>query len=75
MDEARELLDQYRQALTVNQSQGHIFRVVNYFALVATAGELAKKANITGWKTGTAFNALQKVFIEDPSITYNKVEG
>lgn len=62
MDEARELLDQYRQALTVNQSQGHIVRVANYFALVATAGELATKANITGWKTGTAFNAAQKVF-------------
>lgn len=62
MDEARELLDQYRQVLTVNQSQGHIVRVANYFALVATAGELATKANITGWKTGTAFNAVQKVF-------------
>ncbi|MCU4449203.1 DUF927 domain-containing protein [Acinetobacter lwoffii] len=62
MDEARELLDQYRQVLTVNQSQGHIVRVANYFALVATAGELATKANITGWKAGTAFNAVQKVF-------------
>lgn len=62
MDEARELLDQYRQSLTVNQSQGHIVRVANYFALVAVAGELATKANITGWKAGTAFNAVQKVF-------------
>ena len=60
--EAMELLEQYRQALTANQSQGHIVRVANYFALVATAGELATKANITGWKTGTAFNAVQKVF-------------
>lgn len=62
MDEARELLEQYRQALTMKQSQGHIVRVANYFALVATAGELATKANITGWKRGTAFNAVQKVF-------------
>lgn len=62
MDEARELLEQYRQALTMNQSQGHIVRVANYFALVATAGELATKASITGWKAGTAFNAVQKVF-------------
>ena len=60
--EAMELLEQYRQALTANQSQGHIVRVANYFALVATAGELATKANITGWKTGTALNAVQKVF-------------
>src|SRR5690606_19376870 len=60
--EAMELLEQYRQALTLNQSQGHIVRVANYFALVATAGELATKANITGWKAGTAFNAVAKVF-------------
>jgi uncharacterized protein (DUF927 family) len=60
--EARELLDQYRQALTVNQSQGHIVRVANYFALVATAGEMATSAGITGWEAGTAFNAVQMVF-------------
>lgn len=62
IDEAEKLLEHYRQALTVNQSQGHIIRVANYFALVATAGELATKADITGWKAGTAFNAVQKVF-------------
>lgn len=60
--EATELLNQYRDALSVNQVQGHIKRVASYFAIVATAGELASKANITGWKTGTAFNAVQKVF-------------
>ena len=62
MSEARELSEQYRKVLTVNQSQGHIVRVANYFALVATAGELATRAGITGWKAGTAFNAVQKVF-------------
>lgn len=62
MSEARELSEQYRKVLTVNQSQGHIVRVANYFALVATAGELAIRAGITGWKAGTAFNAVQKVF-------------
>lgn len=60
--EARELLDQYRQVLTLNQSQGHIVRVANYFALVATAGEMAASAGITGWEAGTAFNAVQMVF-------------
>lgn len=60
--EARELLEQYRQALTLNQSQGHIVRVANYFALVATAGEMAASAGITGWEAGTAFNAVQMVF-------------
>ncbi len=62
MDVARDLLEAYREALIDSNTQGHITRVANYFALVATAGELATKANITGWKTGTAFNAVQKVF-------------
>lgn len=62
MSEAREFSEQYRKVLTMNQSQGHIVRVANYFALVATAGELATRAGITGWKAGTAFNAVQKVF-------------
>lgn len=60
--DARALLDQYRDALTGKHVQGHIARVASYFAIVATAGELATKANITGWKTGAAFNAVQKVF-------------
>lgn len=62
MNCARALLDQYREALAEKHTQGHITRVANYFALVATAGELATQANITGWKTGTAFTAVQKVF-------------
>lgn len=62
MGEARELLELYRQNLTINQSQGHIVRVANYFALVATAGEMATKAGLTGWEAGTAFNSVQSVF-------------
>ncbi|WP_151713469.1 DUF927 domain-containing protein [Acinetobacter bereziniae] len=62
IDQARELFDQYRNALTFNQDQGHIKRVASYFALVAVAGELASLAKITGWNTGTAFNAVQTVF-------------
>ncbi|MFW1645233.1 DUF927 domain-containing protein [Acinetobacter guillouiae] len=62
MSDARALLDQYREALIDQHTQGHIIRVANYFALVATGGELATRANITGWKTGTAFTAVQKVF-------------
>lgn len=62
MDDARDLLEAYREVLTESNTQGHITRVANYFALVATAGELATKANITGWKTGTALNAVKKVF-------------
>lgn len=60
--QAEQLLDQYREALASHHTQGHIVRVANYFALVAVAGELASQANITGWQSGTAFNAVQQVF-------------
>lgn len=60
--QAEHLLEQYRGVLAANHTQGHIVRVANYFALVAVAGELATQANITGWKSGTAFNAVQQVF-------------
>lgn len=60
--QAEQLLDQYREALAAHHAQGHIVRVANYFALVAVAGELASQANITGWQSGTAFNAVQQVF-------------
>ena len=60
--QAEQLLDQYREALASHHTQGHIVRVANYFALVAVAGELATQANITGWQSGTAFNAVQQVF-------------
>ena len=60
--QAEQLLEQYRGVLAANHTQGHIVRVANYFALVAVAGELATQANITGWKSGTAFNAVQQVF-------------
>lgn len=32
------------------------------FAVVAVAGEMATQAKITGWQTGTALNAVAKVF-------------
>ena len=60
--QAEQLLDQYREALAAHHTQGHIVRVANYFALVAVAGELASQAHITGWQSGTAFNAVQQVF-------------
>ena len=60
--QAEQLLEQYREALAAHHTQGHIVRVANYFALVAVAGELASQANITGWQSGTAFNAVQQVF-------------
>lgn len=62
IEQAHELLTQYRETLTAQYTQGHIVRVANYFALVAVAGELATQAGITGWIAGTAFNAVQNTF-------------
>ncbi len=62
MEQAKQLLNQYRESLVGEHTQGHISRVANYFAVVAVAGELATHAKITGWQSGTTFNAVAKVF-------------
>ncbi|MCH4243341.1 DUF927 domain-containing protein [Acinetobacter gerneri] len=62
VNQARQLLDQYNHGLFAKHNEGHIVRVANAFALIATAGELATQAGITGWQTGTAFNAVKTVF-------------
>lgn len=59
---AKQLWEQYRTPLIQGHTEGHIVRVANTFALIATAGELATLAGITGWQTGTAFSAVQTVF-------------
>ena len=62
IDTAKQLLERYNLELIAEHTQGHIVRVANAFALIATAGELATQAGITGWQTGTAFNAVKTVF-------------
>ena len=62
--QAKQLLERYNLELIADHKQGHIVRVANAFALIAAAGELATQAGITGWKTGTAFNAVKTVFNE-----------
>lgn len=64
IDTAKQLLERYNLELIAEHKQGHIVRVANAFALIATAGELATQAGITGWQTGTAFNAVKTVFNE-----------
>lgn len=61
-DQAKELLEKYHQELIVGHTEGHIIRVANTFALIAVAGELATKAKITGWESGTAFHAVKAIF-------------
>lgn len=62
INQAKQLLEQYNLELVAEHKQGHIVRVANAFALIAAAGELATQAGITGWQTGTAFNAVKTVF-------------
>ncbi|WP_174493912.1 DUF927 domain-containing protein [Acinetobacter sp. Marseille-Q1623] len=62
MQQAKQLLEQYHRELVTEHNQGHIVRVANAFALIAVAGELATQAGITGWQTGTVFNAVKDVF-------------
>ena len=62
MEQAKQLLNQYRESLIGEHTQGHISRVANYFSVVAVAGEMVTQAKITGWQTGTALNAVAKVF-------------
>ncbi|MFW1965003.1 helicase, partial [Acinetobacter baumannii] len=64
ISQAKQLLEQYHLELIAEHKQGHIVRVANAFALIAVAGELATQAGITGWQTGTAFNAVKTVFNE-----------
>ena len=64
INQAKQLLEQYNLELVAEHKQGHIVRVANAFALIAAAGELATQAGITGWQTGTAFNAVKAVFNE-----------
>lgn len=62
ISQAKHLLEQCNLELVAEYQQGHIVRVANAFALIAVAGELATQAGITGWQTGTAFNAVNTVF-------------
>jgi putative DNA primase/helicase len=62
ISQAKQLLEQYNLELIAEHKEGHVIRVANAFALIAVAGELATQAGITGWKTGTTFNAVKTVF-------------
>ena len=54
---ARELVSDFMSKYTDLAPQAH--RVAKRFAIVATAGELATQANITGWQVGQATTAVR----------------
>lgn len=61
MQQAQVLLDSFiEQHSQIKNGQAN--RVLRRFALVATAGELATLAGITGWMKGRAFEAIAHCF-------------
>ena len=54
---ARQLVSEFMSNYTDLAPQAH--RVAKRFAIVATAGELATQANITGWQAGQATTAVR----------------
>lgn len=62
IEQATHLFEQYKAIFTDFSHKGHIQRVATYFALIATAGEMATQAGITGWQKGTALRATITTF-------------
>lgn len=61
MQKAQALLDSFIEQHGQTKN-GQASRVLRRFALVATAGELATQAGITGWKLGRSFEAVAQCF-------------
>ena len=61
MEKAQALLDSFVEQHSQIKN-GQASRVLRRFALVATAGELATQAGITGWQQGRTFEAVAQCF-------------
>ncbi|KTC71308.1 Superfamily II helicase and inactivated derivatives [Legionella bozemanae] len=55
-------IQQFVAKVTKPEHSGQIQRVARRFALVAMAGEIASHFGLTGWKRGTACQAVEKCF-------------
>ena len=58
-EEARALRKEYERTLLPENAGNQVGRVVDRFALLAVAGELATKAGLTGWARGEAYKAAR----------------
>jgi putative DNA primase/helicase len=58
----QELIDRHRADLVPEAASEQVRRAGSRFALVATAGELATQAGITGWAEGEALQAARRCF-------------
>lgn len=56
---AKAMKKEYERTLLPADSGNQVGRIVDRFALLAVAGELATEAGITGWKPGEAYNAAR----------------
>lgn len=57
-----EQLERHRSAFVPESAAGQVRTVGSRFALVATAGELATEAGITGWQPGEAVRSARACF-------------
>jgi putative DNA primase/helicase len=58
----QELIERHRADLVPESASEQVRRAGSRFALVATAGELATQAGITGWAEGEALQAARRCF-------------
>ncbi len=56
---AKSMKKEYERTLMPDGSGNQVGRIVDRFALLAVAGELATEAGLTGWKPGEAYNAAR----------------
>ena len=61
-DSIRSTYAQFIKDNLPDEADGQVGRVLNRFALVATAGELATKFGITGWDLGESLDAVRVCF-------------
>lgn len=76
--QARALRKKYERTLLPENAGNQVGRVVDRFALLAVAGELATEAGITGWEPGEAEHAARKcldAWIQDRGHTANQEDA
>lgn len=58
----KEKMQQFERECFPPKASGQVARVLNRFAVIAAAGELATKMGITGWQHGEAFQGVKSCF-------------
>ncbi|MCX8967138.1 DUF927 domain-containing protein [Erwinia psidii] len=74
---ARALKKEYEKTLLPDESGNQVGRIVDRFALLAVAGEMATEAGITGWQPGEAYTAAKKcleAWLKDRGHSANQEE-